>query len=336
MAGEEIKKGSFVMQYVGEVYSIDCGIGQKRLQKNDGSTCTYLMQVDNNYVVDPTKAGNMARFANHSCDPNCEISKWHVNGEICVGIFAIKDIAEGEELTFKYNFDMYNTALLKCQCGASNCQGYLGVRPKDLDNEKWGKHLKNLACEVCQKKSEQKNNEMLLCDYCNKGFHLKCIDMEKVPTNDWYCSDCNKLEKKKNNKKVPSFSLTLEDIKKVYNDLVKELPSLCAREPEYCQAYNFTYELQYRLYCILHPKSKKANQLEFDSERYQTFEKTVCSCKYIPPSLDSDFKSKLVKLSTEKYDELSQYLKLIRKLLIDVSIISNPSGVYIELYGNVY
>jgi hypothetical protein len=44
----------------------------------------------------------MARFANHSCDPNCQTQKWNVNGEMRVGIFARRDIASGTEITFDY------------------------------------------------------------------------------------------------------------------------------------------------------------------------------------------------------------------------------------------
>lgn len=66
------------------------------------STCTYLMRTSNNEVIDPTFKGNMARFMNHSCNPNCITQKWNVLGEICVGIFASRDIEENEELTFDY------------------------------------------------------------------------------------------------------------------------------------------------------------------------------------------------------------------------------------------
>ena len=36
--------------------------------------------------------GNIARYINHSCDPNCETQKWWVKGETCIGIFAKKNI----------------------------------------------------------------------------------------------------------------------------------------------------------------------------------------------------------------------------------------------------
>lgn len=60
------------------------------------------MRIDNNEVIDPTNSGNIARFINHSCDPNCQTTKWQVLDEVAVGIFAIKDIQEDEELTFNY------------------------------------------------------------------------------------------------------------------------------------------------------------------------------------------------------------------------------------------
>jgi SET domain-containing protein len=50
------------------------------------------MRTTNNEVIDPTFVGNIARLINHSCDPNCETQKWNVLGEVCVGIFSVKDI----------------------------------------------------------------------------------------------------------------------------------------------------------------------------------------------------------------------------------------------------
>ena len=84
------------------------------------------MKIDRNEVIDPTYKGNLARFINHSCDPNCITQKWHVLGEICIGIFAIKDIYEDDELTFDYQFDSFKTPLTKCLCSSIKCKGYLG------------------------------------------------------------------------------------------------------------------------------------------------------------------------------------------------------------------
>ncbi len=51
--------------------------------------------------------GALGRFINHSCEPNCETQKWVVRGELAIGLFALRDIAAGEELTFDYNFERY-------------------------------------------------------------------------------------------------------------------------------------------------------------------------------------------------------------------------------------
>ena len=42
------------MQYVGEVFSTDSTLGEERVNKYKSSTCTYLMRIDNNEVIDPT------------------------------------------------------------------------------------------------------------------------------------------------------------------------------------------------------------------------------------------------------------------------------------------
>lgn len=49
---------------------------------------SYLMKTNGDEIIDALKFGNLARFINHSCDPNCETQKWSVLGETHVGIFA--------------------------------------------------------------------------------------------------------------------------------------------------------------------------------------------------------------------------------------------------------
>ena len=122
-----IQKGDFIIQYLGEIFSLTSQIGIIRRTEYSGSTCTYLMKLSPKEVIDPTKKGNVARFINHSCDPNCVTQKWNVMGEVFVGIFAKKDIKKDEELSFDYKFDVYKTPFLECFCNAYNCKGYLGL-----------------------------------------------------------------------------------------------------------------------------------------------------------------------------------------------------------------
>jgi SET domain-containing protein len=91
-AGEKIYRGDFIMQYIGEIFSTNSEQGKARVKEYSNSTCTYLMKTSKGEVIDPTYKGNLARFINHSCEPNCITQKWNVLGEICIGIFSLKDI----------------------------------------------------------------------------------------------------------------------------------------------------------------------------------------------------------------------------------------------------
>ncbi|KAJ3154337.1 hypothetical protein HDU89_008405 [Geranomyces variabilis] len=45
-------------------------------------------------------------------------------------------------------------------------------------------------CEICG--GGQDDDKMLLCDGCDRGYHLYCFDppMSAIPETDWYCPDC--------------------------------------------------------------------------------------------------------------------------------------------------
>ncbi|XP_008486199.2 probable histone-lysine N-methyltransferase CG1716 [Diaphorina citri] len=58
-------------------------------------------------IIDATMKGNISRFINHSCDPNSETQKWTVDGELRIGFFSRKNIKQGEELTFDYQYQRY-------------------------------------------------------------------------------------------------------------------------------------------------------------------------------------------------------------------------------------
>lgn len=69
------------------------------------------MSLKANEYIDASKKGNISRFMNHSCNPNCELQKWVVGSSMRIGIFAIKNIPEGAELTFDYKFERYGYTL---------------------------------------------------------------------------------------------------------------------------------------------------------------------------------------------------------------------------------
>ena len=82
----------------------------------DGAPRTYL------YGLRTAKRSLMARgwapILNHSCDPNCEIDEIKNRA----WIFALRDIAAGEELLWDYNlYDDDDPA--PCHCGSPKCRG---------------------------------------------------------------------------------------------------------------------------------------------------------------------------------------------------------------------
>ena len=45
---------------------------RNRLENKSGEQNYYYMVMDSNRVIDAGPKGNLARFMNHSCQPNCE------------------------------------------------------------------------------------------------------------------------------------------------------------------------------------------------------------------------------------------------------------------------
>eukprot|EP00271_Cylindrocystis_brebissonii_P021400 TRINITY_DN7585_c1_g2_i4.p1 TRINITY_DN7585_c1_g2~~TRINITY_DN7585_c1_g2_i4.p1 ORF type:complete len:853 (-),score=141.42 TRINITY_DN7585_c1_g2_i4:2511-5069(-) len=125
---EDKAAGDFIVEYVGEV--IDDATCEQRLWdlKASGETNFYLCEISRDCVIDASFKGNFSRFVNHSCNPNCALQKWTINGEVRVGIFALGDIKKNTELTYDYQFVGFGSAKTCC-CGASNCRGVLGVPP---------------------------------------------------------------------------------------------------------------------------------------------------------------------------------------------------------------
>ncbi|XP_055822961.1 uncharacterized protein LOC129891579 isoform X2 [Solanum dulcamara] len=110
---------------------IDDALCEKRLwdMKYKGVQNFYMCELRKDFTIDATFKGNLSRFLNHSCDPNCKLEKWQVEGETRVGVFAARYIEVEEPLTYDYRFVQFGSEV-KCHCGASNCQGYLGSKKK--------------------------------------------------------------------------------------------------------------------------------------------------------------------------------------------------------------
>ena len=131
-----IAKGERIIQYTGELRShaeVDAG------EAGDvESGHTFLFTLNDEWVIDGTRRGNVARWINHSCDPNCEAvldEDEDDSKQSRVFIESIRAIRPGEELTYDYGITLavrHSPRLKKiwaCRCGAKTCTGTM-LKPK--------------------------------------------------------------------------------------------------------------------------------------------------------------------------------------------------------------
>uniref|UniRef100_A0A7S1T9B3 Histone-lysine N-methyltransferase n=1 Tax=Compsopogon caeruleus TaxID=31354 RepID=A0A7S1T9B3_9RHOD len=123
-AGEDVPAGSFIIEYTGEV--IDESEYALRTEQYMDEKNFYFMTLRWDLYLDASRKGNIARFVNHSCEPNAKTQKWMSKGLPVIGIFASQDILKGEEICFDYRLQRSkHVKNVRCECGSARCRGWL-------------------------------------------------------------------------------------------------------------------------------------------------------------------------------------------------------------------
>ena len=107
-AAEPINKNKRIIDYAGEL--IDHKESYKRETRYLKKGCIWCFTVNRRWVRDANVGGNIARFINHSCKPNCYS---HIVGTT-IWIRAARNIEPGEELTYDYYTD--GEQIIPCRC----------------------------------------------------------------------------------------------------------------------------------------------------------------------------------------------------------------------------
>lgn len=126
----KIRKGSRIIEYTGKLIPAKeaTKLGPAD-PKNPYHTFYYLL--DNGDVIDAGQGGNIARWINHSCTPNCTTEE----EESRIFIHALRTIYPGEELFYDYSLDPGERRTKQveknfaCLCGAPECRGTM-LEPK--------------------------------------------------------------------------------------------------------------------------------------------------------------------------------------------------------------
>lgn len=107
-AGQAIDEDTRIVEYKGELVSQ--AEGWRREQRYLPRQRIWIFNINQRWVRDAAVGGNIARYINHSCRPNCYTE---IAGRT-IWILAARRIKPGEELTYDYNTD--GVAGIPCLC----------------------------------------------------------------------------------------------------------------------------------------------------------------------------------------------------------------------------
>ncbi|KAJ1623550.1 SET domain protein, partial [Pavlovales sp. CCMP2436] len=128
-AVDAIRAGAFLCEYAGEYLPDD--EAEERGIRYDEHDMSRLMDVQGDgpdalrMCVDATNFSNVARFVNHSCAPNCHKQRVfadHMSRLPRIALFALRDIAPLEEISYDYGYLGVPGKTLACHCGARSCK----------------------------------------------------------------------------------------------------------------------------------------------------------------------------------------------------------------------
>jgi SET domain-containing protein len=107
-AGQTIEEDTRIVEYKGQLVSQ--AEAWRREQRYLPRQRIWLFTINTRWARDAAIGGNVARYVNHACSPNCYID---IVGHT-IWIVASRRIRKGEELTYDYNTD--GVAGIPCRC----------------------------------------------------------------------------------------------------------------------------------------------------------------------------------------------------------------------------
>lgn len=113
-AAEPITKNTRIVDYAGEL--IRNSESEEREDRYFADGCIWVFRVNRTWSRDANVGGNIARFINHSCTPNC----YFEIADKTIWIRAGRNIRRGEELTYDYKTIGERSIPCRCRPGCPN------------------------------------------------------------------------------------------------------------------------------------------------------------------------------------------------------------------------
>jgi len=111
---EDLNKNKRIVTYDGEKITAKESADREDRYLNRGEI--WCFRLNRRWVIDANVDGNVARFINHSCTPNCYSNV--IDGEIW--IIAARGVKKGEELTYNYFTDGDKEIQCRCRPGCKH------------------------------------------------------------------------------------------------------------------------------------------------------------------------------------------------------------------------
>ena len=140
-----IKKNSRIAEYKGPLLTT------KEANKIEANGNRYLYEVNGRWTIDGKARSNVARYANHSCNPNAD----SYNVKLRVFIRAIRNIKPGEEIVYDYGIDYLKNVIGRSNCLCSRCRKRRNRRAVELRGKRQRKAAR-LAIERALKRRNTK------------------------------------------------------------------------------------------------------------------------------------------------------------------------------------
>jgi SET domain-containing protein len=123
-ARQDIPAGTRLIEYTGQRITPEEG-ARRYPDTATSRSHTFFFSLSNGRYIDPEVRGNLARFLNHACTPNCRA----VEESSRIFIETIQPVAAGTELTYDYKLTLpahWKRSSVQrryaCDCGSVGCR----------------------------------------------------------------------------------------------------------------------------------------------------------------------------------------------------------------------